>query len=110
MTEMTTARPLAVVTGAGSGIGYEPARQFAQHGIERAGADPHRDGGAAVQACRVDLATFEGVEELSTVTALMPDPTDTNVFERADMLGTKVGPDTVRAETHRRMAGPGSAS
>jgi len=268
MTETTTARPLAVVTGASSGIGYELARQFAQHGydlliaaeddgIERAGTDLHHDGGAAVRACRVDLATFEGVEELYraistmgrpveaiainagrgaggdfaretdlrdelniidvnvtstvhlakrvlpdmvrrgagrvlftssiastmpgsyqavynaskafvqsfseavrnelkdtgvTVTALMPGPTDTNFFERADMLDTKVGagekddpaqvaeqgfealmrgddhvvagsfknkaqavagkvvPDTVKAEMHRRMAEPGSAS
>ncbi len=27
-------RPLAVVTGASSGIGYELAKQFAQHGFE----------------------------------------------------------------------------
>jgi short-subunit dehydrogenase len=85
-----------------------------------------------------------------TVTALMPGPTDTEFFERADMMDTKVGagskddpakvaeqgfealmkgddhvvagslknkvqavaakamPDTVKAETHRRMAEPGS--
>lgn len=85
-----------------------------------------------------------------TVTALMPGPTDTEFFERADMLDTKVGagqkddpadvardgfealmagkervvsaslttklqghgsrlmPDSVKAEMHRRMAEPGS--
>ncbi len=86
-----------------------------------------------------------------TITALMPGPTDTEFFERADMLDTKVGagdqddpadvardgfealmdgkervvshslktkaqgigsrvlPDSVKAEMHRRMAEPGSA-
>jgi len=68
-------RPLAVVTGASSGIGYELARQFADHGfdlliaaedpgIERAGADLRRDGGPQVQICQVDLATYDGVERL----------------------------------------------
>jgi NAD(P)-dependent dehydrogenase (short-subunit alcohol dehydrogenase family) len=31
---MTTASPLALVTGASSGIGLELARQFAQHGFD----------------------------------------------------------------------------
>jgi short-subunit dehydrogenase len=86
-----------------------------------------------------------------TVTALMPGPTDTEFFEEADMLDTKLGagdkddpadvardgfealmngdervvsaslstklqgrgsrlmPDRVKAELHRRMAEPGSA-
>ncbi|MEU7949519.1 hypothetical protein AB0C50_32970 [Micromonospora taraxaci] len=33
MTTPTTDRPLAVVTGASSGIGYELAVQFAEHGF-----------------------------------------------------------------------------
>jgi short-subunit dehydrogenase len=87
-----------------------------------------------------------------TVTALMPGPTDTEFFDRADMQDTKVGaankddpaqvarqgfealmkgddhvvagslknkvqavaakamPDTVKAQMHRKMAKPGSAS
>jgi short-subunit dehydrogenase len=86
-----------------------------------------------------------------TITALMPGPTDTEFFERADMLDTKIGsgdkdepedvarlgfealmagkervvaaslstklqgrgsrllPDSVKAELHRKMAEPGSA-
>lgn len=30
--DTSTRKPLAVVTGASSGIGYELAKQFAQHG------------------------------------------------------------------------------
>ncbi len=66
--------PLAVVTGASSGIGFELARQFAQNGydlivaaedadIVRA-ADELRALGHDVEAVRVDLARYEGVEEL----------------------------------------------
>jgi len=75
MTTSTTGRPLAVVTGASSGIGYELARQFADHGydlviaaenpeIEQAAASLRRDGETAVQPVQVDLATYEGVEQL----------------------------------------------
>jgi uncharacterized protein len=71
----TTQRPFAVVTGASSGIGYELAKQFVQHGydvllaaedagLETAGTDLRRDGGAEVLTCRTDLATYEGVEML----------------------------------------------
>jgi len=71
----TSTRPFAVVTGASSGIGYELARQFADHGydvlitaedggIDRAAAGLDRDGGPAVAALRADLATYEGVEQL----------------------------------------------
>ena len=115
----TTERPLAVVTGASSGIGYELAKL--------------KDTGV-------------------TVTALMPGPTDTGFFRRADMEDTRVGagkkddpaevaeqgfkalmrgddhvvagslmnkvqavagkvvPDTAKAEMHRKMAEPGSAA
>ena len=69
-----SSRPLAVVTGASSGIGLELARQFAQHDfdlliaaedadIERA-AEDLRSSGGQVEAAQVDLATAEGVDEL----------------------------------------------
>jgi short-subunit dehydrogenase len=268
----TQTRPLAVVTGASSGIGFELARQFAEHGYDLiiAAEDDAIDTAARelshgaelsksaqIEAVKVDLSTADGVERLYarirehgdqveavalnagigmggdfaltteldqelklidlnvrstvhlakrvvrdmarrghgkvlftssiastmpgayqavynasksfvqsfalalrnelkdtgvTITSLMPGPTDTEFFERADMLDTKVGasdskddpadvardgfealmagkervvshslstraqgrlsrlmPDSVKAEMHRRMAKPGSA-
>jgi short-subunit dehydrogenase len=75
MSAPATGRPLAVVTGASSGIGYELAREFAEHdfdlliaaedaGIDAAAARLRRDGGPSVDAVRTDLATPEGVELL----------------------------------------------
>src|SRR3954468_1820341 len=75
MATLSSQRPLAVVTGASSGIGYELAKQFAQHGydlliaaedegIEQAGTALCGDGGPEVRPCRVDLASYDGVESL----------------------------------------------
>lgn len=71
-----TTTPLAVVTGASSGIGLELARQLGEAGyalvvaaqdtaIDDAAAELRR-GGADVDPIRVDLATPEGVEQLVT--------------------------------------------
>jgi uncharacterized protein len=67
-------RPLALVTGASSGIGRELARQFADNGFDlviaaedqeiEAAAAELRGGGADVQAIRVDLSRADDVEEL----------------------------------------------
>jgi short-subunit dehydrogenase len=73
-TNGATKRPLALVTGASSGIGRELAKQFVDNGfdlliaaedaaIETAGEEL-RAGGAAVEVVRVNLATADGVEEL----------------------------------------------
>jgi uncharacterized protein len=73
----STGNPFAVVTGASSGIGFELAKQFAEHGydllvaaedadIETAADGLRRDGQNQVTAIRADLATFNGVEELWT--------------------------------------------
>jgi len=74
MTAQTKERPLAVVTGASSGIGLELARQFAEHGFDllvaaedsaiATAAEQLRTPGAAVEAVQVDLATYDGVEQL----------------------------------------------
>ncbi|MBX2994300.1 MAG: SDR family NAD(P)-dependent oxidoreductase [Bdellovibrionaceae bacterium] len=68
-------RPLAVVTGASSGIGYELAKVFAKNGFdlivaaEDAGlaeaGQAFRSFGAEVQTVQVDLASPQGVEELA---------------------------------------------
>jgi short-subunit dehydrogenase len=69
----TQIRPLAVVTGASSGIGFELARQFAEHGYDLIiaaeddainTAAARLRNGTAVEAVKVDLATADGVERL----------------------------------------------
>jgi short-subunit dehydrogenase len=76
---MSDTRPLAVVTGASSGIGLELARQFASHGYDlilaadrelgEAESAVESDGGRVVASLQVDLSTAEGVGELySTIT------------------------------------------
>ena len=73
MDEMKAPRPLAVVTGASSGIGYHLARCAAEHGYDLVVAadtplaDAVRDFqqlGAQAQAVQCDLATTEGVQHL----------------------------------------------
>lgn len=72
-TAAETARPLAVVTGASSGIGYELARLLAEDGHDLVIAADRPLGeavqgleaaGARVRAVQADLATEEGVQAL----------------------------------------------
>ncbi|MES2207640.1 MAG: SDR family NAD(P)-dependent oxidoreductase [Pseudomonadota bacterium] len=70
----TSNQPLAVVTGASSGIGFELAKQFAQHGFDLIiAADSEKiievakelqATGVSVEPVQVDLATREGVDIL----------------------------------------------
>ncbi|WP_432947394.1 SDR family NAD(P)-dependent oxidoreductase [Kribbella sp. CA-253562] len=82
---MTENRPLALVTGASSGIGLELAKQFATHGydliitaeddgIETVAPALRTAGDASVQveATRLDLTTAEGVQSLMTVVGTRP--------------------------------------
>jgi short-subunit dehydrogenase len=72
--DTTSTRPLAVVTGASSGIGLELAKQFAAHDFDLLiAAEDERiaevaagiaAAGVEAEAVRVDLATSTGVEEL----------------------------------------------
>jgi uncharacterized protein len=77
----TTLRPLAVVTGASSGIGLELARECAEHGFDliiaadRPLAEAQRDltaRGAKVQCVEADLADRGGVDKLCEVIANRP--------------------------------------
>jgi short-subunit dehydrogenase len=71
---MDTTKPLAVVTGASSGIGFELAKQFATNDYNlliaaedaelQTAAGELRALGAGVEALQVDLATDAGVDEL----------------------------------------------
>ncbi|MGQ9371435.1 SDR family NAD(P)-dependent oxidoreductase, partial [Azospirillum sp. A39] len=75
-------RPLAVVTGASTGIGFELAKQCARHGFDLviAADEPAVDAaarelralGAAVDAVQADLATLEGVDTLYAALAGRP--------------------------------------
>ena len=71
---MTDTRPLALITGASSGIGYQLAKQFTTNGYDviiaaeddgvvTAAASLAR-GGASVEGFRVDLRDADGVEQL----------------------------------------------
>jgi uncharacterized protein len=73
MTETET-KPLAVVTGASSGIGFELAKVFAENGFDLlvnaedgglgAAAEQLRITGAQVQPVPADLSSYDGVEQL----------------------------------------------
>lgn len=71
---MTDPRPLALITGASSGIGYQLALQFTthgydvivaaeDHGILAAAASLAREG-ASAEPVQVDLRSAQGVEQL----------------------------------------------
>ncbi|MDY0885657.1 SDR family NAD(P)-dependent oxidoreductase [Dongia soli] len=77
--------PLAVVTGASSGIGYELAKICAQRGFDLAIAadepaihtvadELRKLGGKAVDAVETDLATMEGVDEFHRAIQAMQQP------------------------------------
>src|SRR4051812_38643930 len=85
MTEFPSS-PLAVVTGASSGIGFELAKQFVEHGHDLViaadtarvvdAARELRDGGRSVMAVQTDLSKPEGVEELHLAIADTGRPVD----------------------------------
>jgi uncharacterized protein len=75
-------RPLAIVTGASAGIGYELAKCCAQQGFDllvaadqsaiHDAAQDFRALGAAVEAIEADLATLNGVDRLYATTKGRP--------------------------------------
>lgn len=75
MADIQGRRPLALVTGASSGIGYELAKQFAQHGYDllitseegpklQEAAQSLQSQGGRVETVTADLAGPEGVEDI----------------------------------------------
>jgi uncharacterized protein len=102
---MTTpsTREFAVVTGASSGIGYELARQFAEHGydllitaedagIQDAADELRRDGRNDITAVRADLATYDGVEQVYEAIRNTGRPVDAIALN----AGRGIGGDFVR--------------
>ncbi|WP_163994547.1 SDR family NAD(P)-dependent oxidoreductase [Pyxidicoccus caerfyrddinensis] len=95
-------RPLALVTGASSGIGLELAKQFVQNGFdllicaEDTGINQARTdlstNGARVEAVQADLATYDGVEQLYKKTQELGRPVDVLAVN----AGVGVGGDFAR--------------
>jgi short-subunit dehydrogenase len=94
MDEIKALRPLAVVTGASTGIGYHLAKRAAEHGYDLvvAADTPLEDAvldfeslGARVQAVECDLATTEGVQQL--IAAIGERPVDALMANAGHGLG-----------------------
>lgn len=92
----TSPRPLAVVTGASSGIGYELAKLFAQNGYDLVVAadtplaeaeQAFRQAGAEVRSLHADLATAEGVKQLYETIQATGRPVDALAANAGQGLG-----------------------
>jgi uncharacterized protein len=78
----TQAQPLAIITGASTGIGYELAKICAERGFNlivaadepeiESAAETFRRAGGVVDAVQADLSTTEGVDELLAATGGRP--------------------------------------
>ncbi|MEV7802295.1 SDR family NAD(P)-dependent oxidoreductase [Microbispora sp. NPDC088329] len=100
----TTERPLALVTGASSGIGYELARQFAQHGFDvvvtaedaelDAAAESLKEYGGQVIPVRADLTRYDEVERLWTSAVAAGRPLDAVAINAGVGVGGAFARDT----------------
>jgi len=92
-----SARPLAIVTGASAGIGYELAKICAENGFDlvvaadqkevEPAAGTFRSLGAEVKALQVDLATIEGVDRLYDAARSMGRPVEALLANAGQGLG-----------------------
>ena len=90
-------RPLAVVTGASTGIGLELARQCAQNGFDLviaadeaeidSAAQSLRTEGATVTPVIADLSTLKGVDKLVTAVEQLGRPVDALLANAGRGLG-----------------------
>lgn len=90
-------RPLAVVTGASTGIGYELAKCCAENGFDlvvaadeariNEAADDFRKLGAQVETVEADLATIEGVDRLYAAAAALNRPVEALLANAGRGLG-----------------------
>ncbi len=105
----TSTKPLAVVTGASSGIGFELAKQFAKNGFDllivsnsaaiQTAARDIEALGAQVMAVEADLATFNGVHEAYEKISEAGRPVEAVAFNAGvgvggRFAGPKGGPET----------------
>jgi short-subunit dehydrogenase len=93
----SAAKPLAIVTGASTGIGYELARCCVEEGFDlviaadqpeiESAAQDFRGMGAKVTAVQVDLATLEGVDAVVDAAKALNRPVDALLANAGHGLG-----------------------
>jgi short-subunit dehydrogenase len=115
MADTTSTKPLAVVTGASSGIGRELAKQFATNGYDLviAAEDAELDEaalelrglGAGVEAVRVDLTVDDDVDRLYAAIRADGRPVDAAALNAGRGAGGSfAGPDAKRTVLEDELA------
>lgn len=105
---MSHSRPLALVTGGSSGIGFELAKEFARNGFDVAisgsservfdSAEQLRTLGAEAYPHRADAGTYEGVESFWTFVAGLHRPVDSAALNVGVGLGGAFVDNTLEDE------------
>ena len=113
--ENSLTRPLAVVTGASNGIGYELAKQFAQNGFDliitatgasiNEAAQAFEGLGAKVETVQTDLATYDGVETLYNKIEATGRPVEAIAINAGVGVGGEFARETERV--YEKLGGPG---